>query len=73
MLIRKVTDTDGECFAKCERRENPSECVALQYKGSIICGTYDCPFYKPLGCEDWVRLEENGEIHLYAPEEVKVR
>lgn len=73
MLKRKVRDTDGDCFAKCEKREQPNECVALQERLVTECGTYGCPFYKPLGCEDWIRLEEDGEIHLYAPEEVRTR
>lgn len=32
-----------------------------------------CIFYKPRGCEDWVRVEEDGETYLYTPEEYETR
>ena len=28
-----------------------------------------CPFYKPTGCEDWVRRERGDEIWLIPPDE----
>ena len=70
MIVRKVTDSDGECFAKCSSREEPNECLALRKVDYAKCGTYECPFYKAVGCEHWVRIEKNGEIQMYAPEEV---
>lgn len=72
MLIRKMTETDGVCFSKCEKREYPNECVALQDTYENVCGTYGCPFYKPLGCEDWVRLDSEESVRLYPPEELKM-
>ena len=51
------------------------KCFADLYGGCAIltdnsrCG-YRCPFYKPIGCEDWVRLETKNEIFLIPPEEL---
>lgn len=33
------------------------------------CGSYRCPFYKPEGCKDWVRIEDEDGINLIPPEE----
>ena len=33
------------------------------------CGTWKCPFYKPSGCEDWIRIEDGYGINLIPPEE----
>ncbi len=33
------------------------------------CGTYKCPFYKPLGCKDWVRVEDRQGTALVPEEE----
>jgi len=35
------------------------------------CRTYKCPFYKPEGCKDWIRIDEKGESNLIPPEEYK--
>lgn len=35
-----------------------------------VCN-WECPFYKPKNCKDWVRLETNGRVLLYAPEELQ--
>ena len=34
----------------------------------IECG-HQCPFYKPIGCEDWIRKEIEGEAWIVPPEE----
>ena len=47
-------DTMGTC---CLLIEMPSECNA------------ECPFYKPRGCKDWVRVG----TALYTPEEYEER
>ena len=52
----------GECTALNERECDPS-------KYDYSC----CDFYKPAGCEDWVRVEEDGEAWFYTPEEYAVR
>lgn len=50
------------------------KCFASLYGGCAIltkledCG-YRCPFYKPIGCEDWVRYETKDQIFLISPEE----
>ena len=33
------------------------------------CGSYLCPFYKPAGCKDWIRVEDEEGISLVPPEE----
>ena len=33
------------------------------------CGDYRCPFYKPINCKDWVRIEDRQGINLIPPEE----
>ena len=35
------------------------------------CGSYQCPFYKPVGCADWIRIEDQDGINLIPPEEYK--
>lgn len=32
-------------------------------------GKAECPFYKPVGCEDWIKVEHNGEAWILTPEE----
>lgn len=33
------------------------------------CCTAKCPFYKPIDCRDWVRIEDHQGVHLIPPEE----
>ena len=33
------------------------------------CCSYKCPFYKPINCRDWVRIEDKDGINLIPPEE----
>lgn len=63
MIKRKYTDKDGVCFA------NNGWCIALTEHDDSKCGTYGCPFYKPEGCEDWIKIEEENCVKLYTPEE----
>lgn len=51
-----------DCFAMEE-----GKCQILWE--DVVC-TYDCPFYKPQGCEDWIKLEKGEEIWLIPPEEL---
>lgn len=52
-------------------------CFALAYDGDcrvlIVphrkCCSADCPFYKPKGCADWIRIEDRQGINLIPPEE----
>lgn len=44
------------------------ECSAMT-TADERCGSYRCPFYKPEGCRDWVRIEDNDGINLMPPEE----
>ena len=53
------------------------KCFAEIYSGCLIlCDTQpecnpQCPFYKPIGCEDWIRREIGDEVWLIPPEEYK--
>lgn len=33
------------------------------------CGSCRCPFYKPSGCKDWIRIEDDDGVSLIPPEE----
>ena len=33
------------------------------------CGSTKCPFYKPVNCRDWIRIEDRQGINLIPPEE----
>lgn len=55
------------------------KCFAESYKGlcrilitkNDVCGTSKCPFYKPDGCKDWVRVEDNRGIFIIPIEEYR--
>lgn len=57
----EITNVKERCFAEIQ-----GGCSVLQ--GEIKCGV-QCKFYKPKGCEDWVRREKDDEIWLIPPEE----
>lgn len=64
ILTRKYSDSDGRCFADF----NGAECLATE--GYVKeCRTYLCPFYKPQGCKDWVKLEHADYIEMIPPED----
>ena len=51
------------------------KCFALMQTGCQVLSELQptcaprCPFYKPVGCEDWIRRERGEEIWLIPPEE----
>lgn len=55
------------------------KCFAESYKGmcriliakSDVCRTHKCPFYKPDGCKDWVRVEDNRGTFIIPIEEYR--
>ena len=59
----EITDSTERCFAlwfgRCSIRTDNTQ---------DDC-TPRCPFYKPQGCEDWIRREVNETIWLIPPEE----
>ena len=57
----EISDCKDKCFAKTE-----SGCRVTS--GEIECSPR-CAFYKPIGCEDWVKTEWKGKIWLIPPEE----
>ena len=57
----EITNLDERCFAKI------GDGCAI--KNGVINCSPKCPFYKPRGCEDWVRRETKYEILLIPPED----
>ena len=57
----KLSTIKSKCFGDLN-----GGCKALT---SDCIGRDNCPFYKPEGCEDWVRVEIKGEVWLVPPEE----
>lgn len=41
-------------------------CITVQEREKLypydICGTTDCPFFKPVGKEDWIRKENGNAV-----------
>lgn len=58
-LVR-ITDCEERCFAELD-----TGCNVL----TTECAGHDCNFYKPASCEDWIRVERNGEAWIVPPEE----
>lgn len=52
----------------CDAYSNVVNCSALTTVDKN-CGSYRCPFYKPDGCKDWVRIEDEDGCSLIPPEE----
>lgn len=57
----KLKNVRDKCFA-----DTHGGCKALNCECE---GKDKCPFYKPEGCEDWIRIEQYGEVWLIPPEE----
>ena len=59
--------------------QHSGPCCALStLAGNKICEVltrespdcnYRCPFYKPEGCGDWIRVEHGRDIYVVPPEE----
>jgi len=56
---------DSPCFALSKITNG---CKILK-RTDENCNTYKCPYYKPVGCKDWVRIEDRHGINLIPPEE----
>lgn len=70
-LDRLKYESDGSCFAykaNALTKSNYCECLDGIHKR---CGTYGCPFYKPIDCEDWIRIDRRNMVFMIPPEEVK--
>ena len=60
-----INDSLGECFAAVL---HGASCKVLK-RPVPECGTAGCPFYKPKGCCDWVRVQDGKQATLVPPEE----
>jgi len=58
-----ITDSKEKCFALWA-----STCSILTDRTKEDCSA-QCRFYKPQGCEDWVRRERRGQVWIIPPEE----
>lgn len=65
ILKRGYEDSDGVCCMYHIKRG----CISLT-NTQETCGTYSCPFYKPIGCGDWVRRDGDKHVWLIPPEEL---
>ena len=54
-----------ECTDRCFA-DKVGECDLLN---EVEVCNYTCPWYKPRGCKDWVRLKYHGQEMLCPPEE----
>lgn len=61
-----ITNSKEKCFAY-RKTSRKTTCTALA-KMQKNCSN-KCRFFKPSGCEDWVRREVGNEIWLIPPEE----
>lgn len=65
MRVKYKDESDGRCFAN-----RPEGCTVMGRDAMMRgCNTYRCPFYKPKGCKDWLRVEKGVTISLIPPEE----
>ena len=61
--------SEDPCFASIGYGES-SGCRVLS-KMFDGCGTYRCPFYKPEGCRDWIRIDDRMGVNLIPPEDYR--
>lgn len=56
-----ITEAKEPCFAQLK--------MGCKILTTDCEGKAECPFYKPKGCEDWIRIEHNGQVWVVTPEE----
>lgn len=61
--MTSITNCTEPCFAMMTGTKN---CKILTVKCS---GKDNCPFYKPEGCKDWIRVVRDNEEWIMPPEE----
>lgn len=59
----ELTKCTDKCFA-----ESLGQCRVLSQTKADGCN-YKCPFYKPVGCKEWVRIATDNGVWLLTPEE----
>ena len=58
-----ITNIKDKCFA-----DSLGECRVLSSTISLECNA-SCPFYKPKGCEQWIRINTKSRAWIMPPEE----
>ena len=53
-----ITNRPYKCFADI------GGCTVL-----VKASCKGCNFYKPVECEDWIKVEEDGRVYIMPPEE----
>lgn len=54
-----------ECYDRCFADNGEGCTILTDYE---VCDS-TCPFYKPMGCNDWVKVKRDKPVAIYAPEE----
>ena len=62
-----LKNTREKCFAATDGM------CGMKILNEEACNSYRCPFYKPQGCRDWIRVERADRIMLVPPEEYFAR
>lgn len=62
-----ITDYKERCFA-----DAMGVCRVLTENIAFECNA-TCPFYKPKGCREWVRINTSTKVWLLTPEEYAER
>lgn len=57
-----IKECEDRCFADFG-------CLCIAVKGKKEKCDNTCDFYKPKGCEDWIRIKREGELWIVPPEE----
>jgi len=60
-----LTEISDKCFAALQHEEGCTVLIAPEDR----CGTIGCPFYKPEGLKDWVRITDKDGTFILPPEE----
>lgn len=62
-----LKEINSKCFAY--EKEKTGVCDVMEINVEKENCNYTCPFYKPIGCDDWIKRERGNEIWLIPPEE----
>lgn len=67
MITRNSIDLKST-HDNCHAESLKGTCKILISK-SRYCRTHKCPFYKPEGAKEWIRVKDKDGINLIPPEE----
>ena len=67
-MITKNSIDLKSTYDNCYAESLKGTCKILISK-SKHCRTHRCPFYKPQGAKEWIRVEDKKGVYLVPPEE----